>query len=419
MRSLWDSVLWLRRKNKQDKEEILTAVNAVQNLFKTSGEATASASDIVAPKTAYNGTTLITGTIADKTGTSEYAATASIDNTNKKIKMQVPADGKYGTKNYLYQSFSNIASLIGLTASKLVKNNTVLGITGNSSNMDTSGCDAAAAQILSGKKAGVKGKVVTGTMVNRAGTTVQAAAVTQDDDNTYFAVPEAAYYDKNSKIATANSNLILNSSFDCARMYYSRYYKTKQGYEINLKTGEYAIISLFNGGRGASTMPTIVDCTKVLETSSTFGSTTSTSDGGIVYLQVYQANSNSASITSDANWWNVGCLVVDKNTGNKLFNNYKAVYSYRNTKTSQNVSYNESIRKDNYIIVPTLVGGREGYICPEITNCDLVLCTPLITGNLTSSSDGGITGIEIYKARDNASIVGTASWWNTTAIITY
>lgn len=207
MRSLWDSVLWLRRKNKQDKEEILTAVNAVQNLFKTSGEATASASDIVAPKTAYNGTTLITGTIADKTGTSEYAATASIDNTNKKIKMQVPADGKYGTKNYLYQSFSNIASLIGLTASKLVKNNTVLGITGNSSNMDTSGCDAAAAQILSGKKAGVKGKVVTGTMVNRAGTTVQAAAVTQDDDNTYFAVPEAAYYDKNSKIATANSNL--------------------------------------------------------------------------------------------------------------------------------------------------------------------------------------------------------------------
>ena len=207
MKSLWDSVLWLRRKNKQDKEEILTAVNAVQNLFKTSGEATATASDIVAPKKAYNGTTLITGTIADKTGTSEYAATASIDNTNKKIKMQVPAAGKYGTKNYLYQSFSNIASLIGLTASKLVKNNTVLGITGNSSNMDTSGCDAAAAQILSGKKAGVKGNVVTGTMVNRAGTTVQAAAVTQDDDNTYFAVPEAAYYDKNSKIATANSNL--------------------------------------------------------------------------------------------------------------------------------------------------------------------------------------------------------------------
>ena len=251
------------------------------------------------------------------------------------------------------------------------------------------------------------------------GKTVAAKAVSSDDTNTYLTIPKEGIYDETSKICTPNSNLILNSSFDCARMYYSRYYKTKQGYEINLKTGEYAIISLFNGGRGASTMPTIVDCTKVLETSSTFGSTTSTSDGGIVYLQVYQANSNSASITSDANWWNVGCLVVDKNTGNKLFNNYKTVYSYRDNKTSQIVSYNEPISKNSYIIVPTLVGGREGYICPKITNCDLVLCTPLITGSLTSTSDGGITGIEIYKARDNASIVGTASWWNTTAIISY
>lgn len=213
MKSLWDSVLWLRRKNKQDKEEILTAVNAVQNLFKTSGEANASPSDIVAPKTAYNGTTLITGTLSDKTGTSEYAATSSIDNTNKKIKMQVPSDGKYSTKNYLYQTFSNIASLIGLTSAKLLKNNTVLGITGNSNNMDTSSCDAATAQILSGKKAGVKGNIVTGTMVNRAGTTVQTNAVTQDDDNTYFAIPEAAFYDTNSKIATANSNLSKNISF--------------------------------------------------------------------------------------------------------------------------------------------------------------------------------------------------------------
>lgn len=249
------------------------------------------------------------------------------------------------------------------------------------------------------------------------GKTVTAKAVSSDSSNTYLTIPKEGIYDETSKICTPNSNL--NNSLDCARMYYSRYYKTKQGYEISLKTGEYAIISLFNGGRGASTIPTIIDCTKVLETNSTFGSTTSTSDGGIVYLQIYQANSNSASITSAANWWNVGCLVIDKDTGDKLFNNYKTVYSYRDNKTSQIVSYNEPISKNSYIIVPTLVGGREGYICPKITNCDLVLCTPLITGSLTSTSDGGITGIEIYKARDNASIVGTASWWNTTAIISY
>lgn len=265
MKSLWDSVLWLRRKNKQDKEEILTAVNAVQNLFKTSGEATATASDIVAPKTAYNGTTLITGTIADKTGTSEYAATASIDNTNKKIKMQVPAAGKYGTKNYLYQSFSNIASLIGLTASKLVKNNTVLGITGNSSNMDTSGCDAAAAQILSGKKAGVKGNVVTGTMVNRAGTTVQAAAVTQDDDNTYFAVPEAAYYDKNSKIATANSNL-------GAKIYY-------------LGTGNSFDVSDYPGYKNFTKDNFIIGTNSTFSSGVPYGPTGSAVIGGSIYTK--------------------------------------------------------------------------------------------------------------------------------------
>lgn len=278
---------------------------------------------------------------------------------------------------------------------------------------------AALKDVVAGKtfNSATSGVGKTGTLPDKRGTTVDAAAVEQDDDYTYFTVPTEAVYDAKSKIRTMSSNL--NSSLDCARMYYSRYGKTKQGYEISLKTGEYAIISLFNGGRGASTVPTIIDCAKVLETNSTFGSTTSTSDGGIVYLQIYQANSNSASITSAANWWNVGCLVIDKDTGDKLFNNYKTVYSYYDNKTSQIVSYNEPISKNSYIIVPTLVGGREGYICPKITNCDLVLCTPLITGSLTSTSDGGITGIEIYKARDNASIVGTASWWNTTAIISY
>lgn len=299
MKSLWDSVLWLRRKNKQDKEEILTAVNAVKNLFKTSGEATASASDIVAPKTAYNGTTLITGTIADKTGTSEYAATASIDNTNKKIKMQVPTDGKYGTKNYLYQSFSNIASLIGLTASKLVKNNTVLGITGNSSNMDTSGCDAAAAQILSGKKAGVKGNVVTGTMVNRAGTTVQAAAVTQDDDNTYFAVPEAAYYDKNSKIATANSNLGV-STFNYIHPNNNWAANSKT---IQVKKNQTAIVLIPYSGRGADTSYTVgSDMQLVKQINPSVNSLTSSDDGGCVKANIYKALNNSY-VTVTGSWW--------------------------------------------------------------------------------------------------------------------
>lgn len=207
MQEGWDKPLWISRLLKQNKQDIMDKLDSIENIFKKAWDATATDSDIVKPKTAYNGNTLLTGTLEDKTGTTSYTANTTLDSTNKLLRMQVPSVGKYGVGNYLQQSFANIANLIGLTSAKLLKNNTVLGITGNSSNMDTSGCDVAAAQILSGKKAGVKGNTVTGTMANKAGTTVKAAAVTQDDNNTYFALPVAGYYDTASKVYTENSNL--------------------------------------------------------------------------------------------------------------------------------------------------------------------------------------------------------------------
>ncbi len=118
--------------------------------------------------TAHNAAkTKITGTLADKTGTADYNAEASIDGTNKRIKLKVPATGKYGVGNYLYAAYTTITNLIGLTAAKLVKGNTILGITGSNNNMDTSGADAGAGDVLAGKKAGVKGSLITGTMPNK------------------------------------------------------------------------------------------------------------------------------------------------------------------------------------------------------------------------------------------------------------
>ena len=146
------------------------------------------------------------GTLADKTGTADYSATASLDATNSRLKMQIPATGKFSTGNYLYAAYSTLASLIGLTAAKLVKGNTILGITGNSNNMDTSGGDATAAQILSGKKACSKGSLITGTMANKSGVTVDAG-VTQDDDYTYLAIPANGYYNTSSKLRAPNSDL--------------------------------------------------------------------------------------------------------------------------------------------------------------------------------------------------------------------
>lgn len=207
MQEGWDKPLWIAKLLKQNKQDIMDKLDSIENIFKKAGDATATDSDIVKPKTAYNGNTLLTGTLEDKTGTTSYTANTTLDSTNKLLRMQVPSVGKYGVENYLQQSFATIANLIGLTSAKLLKNNTVLGITGNSSNMDTSSCNAAAAQILSGKKAGVKGNTVTGTMANKAGTTVKASAISQDEDNTYFTIPASGFYDTSSKIYTENSNL--------------------------------------------------------------------------------------------------------------------------------------------------------------------------------------------------------------------
>ena len=213
MQEGWDKPLWIAKLLKQNKQDIMDKLDSIENIFKKAGDATATDSDIVKPKTAYNGNTLLTGTLEDKTGTTSYTANTTLDSTNKLLRMQVPSVGKYGAGNYLQQSFANIANLIGLTSAKLLKNNTILGITGNSSNMDTSSCDAAAAQILSGKKAGVKGNTVTGTMANKAGTTVKASAISQDEDNTYFTIPASGFYDTSSKIYTENSNLGSNIKY--------------------------------------------------------------------------------------------------------------------------------------------------------------------------------------------------------------
>ena len=213
MQEGWDKPLWIAKLLKQNKQDIMDKLDSIENIFKKAGDATATDSDIVKPKTAYNGNTLLTGTLEDKTGTTSYTANTTLDSTNKLLRMQVPSVGKYGVENYLQQSFATIANLIGLTSAKLLKNNTVLGFTGNSSNMDTSSCNAAAAQILSGKKAGVKGNTVTGTMANKEGTTVKASAISQDEDNTYFTIPASGFYDTSSKIYTENSNLSKQISF--------------------------------------------------------------------------------------------------------------------------------------------------------------------------------------------------------------
>lgn len=66
---------------------------------------------------------------------------------------------------------------------------------------------AGAGDVLAGKTFTNAGSVnAAGSMANK-GNTTQDAAVTQDDSYTYFGIPVAGYYDTNSKLRSANSNL--------------------------------------------------------------------------------------------------------------------------------------------------------------------------------------------------------------------
>ncbi len=67
--------------------------------------------------------------------------------------------------------------------------------------------NATTAQILSGQKAWVNGNSVTGSMPNKSNATVTASSVTTSGDYTQFTIPEAGYYDTNSKIKGLNSDL--------------------------------------------------------------------------------------------------------------------------------------------------------------------------------------------------------------------
>lgn len=93
-------------------------------------KATAATADVLSGKTFYSGNkTLKTGTMPDKSGKTQLA-TPTLDNANNRLQMNVPATGKYSTASKVYATYSTIRSLIGLTAEKIVNNNTILGITG-------------------------------------------------------------------------------------------------------------------------------------------------------------------------------------------------------------------------------------------------------------------------------------------------
>lgn len=95
-----------------------------------SDDCTAKKEHILAPYTAITSDSddePVAGTLQDKTGTAQQA-TASLDATNSRLQMTIPATAKYSTASKLYAAYSAIRTLIGLTADKLWTGVTILGL---------------------------------------------------------------------------------------------------------------------------------------------------------------------------------------------------------------------------------------------------------------------------------------------------
>ena len=104
---IWDAVVWLRKKLKGDKEDIIQAVNNIQNLFETSADATASPSDILEGQTAYNGTVLINGTMKDRRGVT--VTTDAVTQDENYTYLSIPEEACYGVNSKVRTPNSNIA----------------------------------------------------------------------------------------------------------------------------------------------------------------------------------------------------------------------------------------------------------------------------------------------------------------------
>lgn len=72
----------------------------------------------------------LAGAMANKTTSVNHKASSVFEYNNANLYFAVPANGLYSTGNRIYAANADVATAIGLTAAKLVKGNTVLGIAG-------------------------------------------------------------------------------------------------------------------------------------------------------------------------------------------------------------------------------------------------------------------------------------------------
>ena len=150
------------------KNNQTTVEGALNDLYTKANYGNASAGQILNGKTALVGGKQVTGTMPSKNGSSK-ASKVSANASNVYMVFPYgyyPAENHFSTANTseVYATNADVASAIGLTANKIVKGQSILGITGTgTTGVDTSDATATAADISSGKTAYVNGQKITGT----------------------------------------------------------------------------------------------------------------------------------------------------------------------------------------------------------------------------------------------------------------
>lgn len=210
--------------NNEELVNLETLVNTLPQALDTT-DATATINDIALDKTAYVNGTKITGQIHTVTPNNwvEFVVdAATVENKPNKfttkgngaITFKQPIDEddilfRLGSEAHVTQSYKDIATAINLQPEQIAVGNTILGIAGTASGLDTSDANAAEDDILIGKTAYVNGQKLEGnlnriTYISNAtdeGYVGSAADVEimNVNDISYFTIGATMYYMTNEE----------------------------------------------------------------------------------------------------------------------------------------------------------------------------------------------------------------------------
>lgn len=183
----------------------------------------AAAGNILSGKKAYVDGKLVTGSMANRGAVSEnlevngtYVIPAGYHNGEGTVSQSLTtkAAATYTPKttnqtiaaNQYLTGVQTIKGDTNLVSSNIKSGVSIFGVSGSSNVVDTSGGDATAAQILSGKKAYVDGNLVTGSMTNRGAVsaTVEAGAS--------YTIP-AGYHNGSGKVEASGSGQVVGALY--------------------------------------------------------------------------------------------------------------------------------------------------------------------------------------------------------------